>query len=206
MVGEIGAASAAISGVPASGRLAFTALRNGAVLGSHVLTFRQTGEQLQVDIAVDYTVKFTFVTVFRYTLRATETWVGGKLMAASAHTNDNGKPEFMRATREGSGLLVQGSAVQPYKTPDGALIASHWNVAQLAAPMVNPQDGTLLTYTVTPRGPAEVPDASGVLRHARLVELVGTNPLSLYYDNHNIWTALQAKAGDGSLITYQPLL
>jgi hypothetical protein len=195
---------AGVSGIPASGRLLFTALRNGSVLGSHSVTFGRDADRLTVDIAVDYAVKLGFVTVFRYRLRGREVWAGGVLESATADTDDNGKPAFMRARRDGAGLLVEGSRAKPYRTPDGALIASHWNVAQLGAPMVNPQDGQLLTYTPVPRGPAKVTDSAGVSRPARRVALEGKNPLDLWYSTNEVWVALQARVADGSVVTYRP--
>ena len=85
--------------VPAAGHLAFRAERNGSAIGNHTLTFARQGEMLSVDIAVDYLVKFGPIPVFRYKLRARETWHGDVLAEIVATTNDDGQVDFMRASR-----------------------------------------------------------------------------------------------------------
>lgn len=197
------AVAGAETGIPASGRLAFVARRNGAVLGSHVLRFARAEGRLTVDIAVDYSVKVGFVRVFRYRLRAREVWVDGQTAEITAETDNNGRAERMRAVREDGVLMVEGTRAARYAAPEGALLCAHWNIAQLGRPLINPQDGTLLRFAVHDRGAARVTDAQGRLCAARRWALEGRNALDLWYDAAGIWLALQAKAEDGSTITYQ---
>jgi len=192
-------------GIPASGRLAFLAWRGSSQLGEHRLTFSTRDGVLTVEIAVDYAVKLGFITVFRYALRGRETWSDGVLQAAQATTDNNGKKEFMRAMRDGASLMVEGTAARRYTAPEGSLIASHWNRAQLDAPMINPQDGTLLRFAVTPGATMKVRDSAGGIRMARHYSLAGADPLELWYDADDIWTSLRAKVRDGSTIVYRPV-
>ncbi len=199
-----------MSAIPPSGRLAFRALRNGAPLGTHTLVFSREGGAptvgvMTVDIAVDYVVKIGPVPVFRYKLRCRETWQDGLLISAAADTDHNGKAEWMRAQRSGDCLLVNGSKSGKYKAPAGAILASHWNQAQLQGPMINPQDGELLTFTIAPRGHVEAPGAAGRMRTVHHFHLAGKEPLDLWYDSDGLWASLKAKVGDGSIITYVPV-
>jgi hypothetical protein len=150
-------------------------------------------------------VKLGFITVFRYRLHGLETWSDGVLKAGQATTDNNGKKEFMRAMRDGASLMVEGSAARRYTAPEGALIASHWNRAQLDAPMINPQDGTLLRYVVTPGAIVKVKDSGGGIRMARHYSLAGAASLELWCDADGIGTSLRAKVRDGSTIVYRPL-
>jgi hypothetical protein len=193
------------SGIPPSGRLVFTALRNGSRLGTHSVGFARAGDALTIDLDVDYAVKLGFVTVFRYRLRARETWVGGVLTSATADTDNNGTPAFMRARRDGDALLVEGSQVKPYRTPPGALIASHWNQGQLNVPLVNPQDGGLIRFTVEKRGAAKVADSAGTQHDAQRFFLAGNAPMDLWYGTDGTWRSLQATVADKSVITYLPM-
>lgn len=192
-------------GIPPSGRLLFTALRNGSRLGTHSVSFARGTDALVVEIAVDYAVKLGFVTVFRYTLRGRETWVGGMLASATADTDNNGTPDFMRARRDGDALLVEGSRTKPYRSPPGALVASHWNQGQLQVPLVNPQDGGLIRFTAEPRGSAKVADSSGKRHDAARFHLAGSAPLDLWYGADGVWRSLQATVADKSVITYLPM-
>jgi len=204
---------ASLTGIPPSGRLAFKALRNKSPIGTHHLTFAREGDALTVNIAVDFLVKIGFIPVFRYKLRCVESWQGGVLISVRAKTDNNGTADWMRADLDGDALLVEGSKVEGsraegskaarYRAPVGAIIASHWNQAQLDAPMINPQDGSLLRYAVAPRGPARIVDSTGKIRATHRFALTGANPLDLWYDADGLWTALQAKAADGSTIGYQ---
>jgi hypothetical protein len=193
-----------LNGIPPSGRLAFRALRNGAPLGTHDLVFTREGDVLTVDIAVDYVVKIGPLPVFRYKMRCRESWRDGLLISATADTDHNGKPGWMRAQRSGAALLVNGSKSGKYPAPAGALLASHWNQAQLEGPMINPQDGELLNFTVTPRGQVQVPDPAGVLRPLRHFSLAGRESLDLWYDADGRWVSLRAQVADGSTVTYLP--
>ncbi len=191
--------------IPATGRLSFIATRNRARLGTHEVTFRQDGDRLTVGIAIDYAVKLGFITVFRYRLRATELWEGGVLAQIRSDTDNNGKAAFMRADRTGEALSVTGSGTRPYTAPAGAMLCSHWNRAQLAAPMINPQDGTLLRFAVSSRGPARVADTAGRMHAAERFKMAAKHSLDLWYGTNGQWVALQGEAEDGSVVVYQPI-
>jgi hypothetical protein len=154
------------------------------------------------DITIDYLVRFSFVTLFKYRLRARELWTGGRLTSVRANTDNNGTMEFMKADRQGDALYVKGSRVSPYRAPDGAIASTHWNIRQLDAPMINPQDGTLIESLVISHGERLISDAAGQSRLARHFSLVGSSPFELWYDANDTWTALRAKVEDGSIITY----
>ncbi len=190
-------------GIPASGRLDFIAYRNVTKFGTHGLRFTRADDALTVDINIAYSVKLGFVTVFRYELLAQERWLNGETISIKAKTNNNGTTEFAAATREGAALMAEGTRAKRYAAPPGALLCAHWNMAQLQHPSINPQDGSLLRFTVTPRGPAMVPDSLGKMHGCARYDMAGENNIDLWYDAAGLWVALQAKAPDGSLITYK---
>jgi hypothetical protein len=191
-----------LTGIPASRKLSFRALRNGSTLGTHELTFTGDAASLTVDIAVDYAVKLGFITVFRYRLRGREIWSDGRLMSVTVDTNDNGKPAFMRLARETDGMMVEGSGAKRYRAPDHVHVATHWKKAPLEGPVINPQNGELLQCTVVSCGPARVADSAGRLHDAERFALKGSMPLDLWYDSNDLWVALQAKVRDGSTVSY----
>ena len=189
-------------GVPASGRLGFEAFRNGSFLGRHELSFCMRGSNLVVAVAVDYAVKFGPLTFFKYKLRGQEIWSGGVLVSARMQTNNNGAREFMSADLDGDALFVEGSKARGARAPKGSLLTTHWNIAQLDGPMINPQDGSLLRFSVKALGDSKIADASGRTHMARRYALRGENSLDLWYDDTSVWKCLRAKAVDGSLIAY----
>ena len=157
-----------------------------------------------MDISVDYAVKFGPLSFFRYKLRGRETWSNGVLTSARAQTDNNGKREYMSADRDGEALIVEGSKARRARAPCDCLIATHWNIAQLDGPMINPQDGTLLRFSVKAMGLSKLIDAKGAARIAKRYALNGKNPLELWYEDPGTWVGLRAKAFDGSVISYVP--
>lgn len=199
---DLSAARTQTGGVPASGRLAFEAFRNGSFLGRHELSFCMHGSNLVVGVAVDYTVKFGPLTFFKYKLRGQEIWSGDVFVSARMQTDDNGASEFMSADRDGDALFVEGSKARRARAPQGSLLATHWNIAQLHGPMINPQDGSLLHFSIKALGDLKIADATGRTRMVRRYALRGKNSLDLWYDEAGVWTGLRAKAVDGSLVAY----
>jgi hypothetical protein len=191
-------------GIPVSRRLEFLVFRNGNPLGRHGISFSDRNGDLLVDISVDYAVKFGPLSFFRYKLRGRETWSNGVLASARAQTDNNGKREYMSADRDGEALIVEGSRARRARTPLDCSIATHWNIAQLDGPMINPQDGSLLRFSVKTMGLSKLLDAKGAARIARRYALNGESPLELWYEDPGVWVGLRAKAFDGSVISYEP--
>ncbi|MBC7634303.1 MAG: hypothetical protein H7251_01745 [Acetobacteraceae bacterium] len=178
--------------------------RKGDDIGRHSITFSGDAAQLQVDIAVDIRVGLGPITLYRYGLRATERWRNGVLQEVSGTTNDDGTKDFVNARRQNDRLSVEGSAGPAYLAPAASIAASHWNRAELAAPMVNIQDGALLEFKVTPKGLEQL-TARGRQVAAEHYVLDGKEHLEIWYDSAGVWVGLTAIGRDGSLITYEQI-
>ena len=189
--------------VPSSRSLNFRILRKGDQIGTHSINFHDDGTALRVEVAVGILVKFGPIPVYRYDHRVIEIWQGGALVSADAKTNDDGKAHFMTARLGPEGLLVEGSAGGPYVAPPGAILANHWNRAELDGPMINPQGGKLLRPIVSPGKEESVALASGRIVPARRYNLTGDAKLDLWYDHSDTWTATRFVAEDGSEILYE---
>jgi hypothetical protein len=189
--------------VPDSGRLAFRVMRKGSDIGTHALTFSRMGDGLDINIAVDIAVHFGPFVLYRYTLRGLEQWRGGAVSQVEASTNDDGTQHHMRAYRDARGLWVEGSQALRYLAPPNALPATHWNMAELDGPWINPQDGKLLHPAVHRIGSDQVPLADGRLVRADNFKLTGDARLELWYTAASQWAALLFNAKDGSLVRYE---
>lgn len=206
-----GAAAPLLAAVPrqpaaaGSDQIAFNIIRHGSVIGTHVLDFTPQGDGMDIRIAVDIRVGLGPITLFRYRLQALEQWRGGATAYAEAATNDDGTKTTMRAERDERGLWVRASRLERYLAPPDARLATHWNMAELNGPWINPQDGRLLSPRVTPRGPERVPLADGQAISADRYSVSGDARLDLWYDEINRWAALSFEAHDGSTIRYERL-
>ena len=203
MLAGLGAVGTGVQAAAAQ-NLVFRVMRKGDDIGRHSLSFAGDASDLQVTINVDIRVGLGPITLYRYTLRATERWRNGVLMEMSGTTDDGGTKDFVKALRQGDVLQVEGSAGKPYVAPAKSIAASHWNRAELAAPMVNIQDGALLDFKVTPKGSEQVA-ARGQQVTADHFALVGKESLDLWYDAAGNWVRLTAIGRDGSIISYEQI-
>ncbi len=148
-------------------------------------------------------MRFGPLVLYRYRARASETWRGGLCVAAASHVDDDGTADFMRAARDAAGLWVEGTKVPRYLAPPDALVASHWNQAELRGPWINLQDGRLLHPQVAPLGAASVPEADGPPVLARGFAVTGPVRMQLWYTDQRVWTGLLFFARDGSKVRYE---
>jgi hypothetical protein len=188
---------------PPGDRLAFRVMRHGSAIGTHVLHFNPVDGGLDIDIAVDIAIGLGPITLFRYRLRGKEQWRGGEVVHVDAVTDDDGTPEDMRADRDSRGLWVQGSKAPRYLAPPNALPATHWNMAELDGPWINPQDGKLFHPQVQHLGTDQVKLADGRTTAASDFKLTGDVHLELWYSALREWTALLFTAKDGSEVRYE---
>ena len=86
----------------------FRVLREGSVIGSHRVLFRDGADGMVARTEVDIAVRLMGFTVFRYTHRFEEVWAGGKLRGVASRTDRNGRVTEASARVEGGGLLVTG--------------------------------------------------------------------------------------------------
>ncbi|MFZ4689621.1 MAG: DUF6134 family protein [Polymorphobacter sp.] len=188
--------------VPAGDRLAFDVMRKGSRLGTHVLTFERKGDNLVVRVAVELMVKAAFITLYRYSHRATERWVGDEVVALDSTTDDDGKKFTVTGRRENGALVVQGSQTPRYVAPANAHPATHWNRSQMDGPWINTQDGKLLRPRVVQQGVEAIATVkSGQVRASRLV-LSGDVDMNMWYDQQPTWSGLSFKGKDGTEVRY----
>ena len=186
---------------PPGNRLAFHVIRNGSMIGQHVVTFDRTGDALTVSVTVDIVAGAGAIALLRYKHRATEQWKGGQVVSLDADTNDSGTPEHMTARRDESGLVVEGSKAARYVAPPRALPGTYWNRAMLDGPFISTQDGRLMHPVVLLTGTEKMPVTGGSVE-ARHYTLRGDITLDTFYDLTANWVGLRHIARDGSEIKY----
>ena len=200
------AAAVAAPGVPRADLLRFRLLREGSGIGAHVLHFLPAPGGMRVVIAVDIAVRFGPLVLYRYRLRGEETWRDGRCVAAASHTDDDGTALFMRATRDASGLWVEGTRTPRYRAPADAMIASHWNRAELRGPWINLENGRLLHPRVRPLGAHPALLADGARVAANSYAITGPATMRIWYTQAGVWTGLLFTASDGSRVRYERVI
>jgi hypothetical protein len=198
------AASAALPGVPDSGRLEFGIFRDGDQIGRQVSTFRQDGDGLVVSTEIEIAVKVLLVTAFRFEMHSEEHWVDGKLVALRTRANDDGKRKSLEVVPEsGDGQMLRVTYNGRVSTvPLGRLPASFWNPATVEqSELVDVLNGKNREVTVTPQG-GETLTVAGHAVQARRYSLRGDLQRDLWYGPDGGLLKVALTAEDGSTVTF----
>ncbi|MFN4282185.1 MAG: DUF6134 family protein [Alphaproteobacteria bacterium] len=183
--------------------IAFAVTRAGEPMGRHSLSFRQDGENLHVDIAIELEVRLAFITVFRYSHRNSETWRDGRLVRLETTTNDDGTRHQVRAEATAEGLRVTDSAGRSYLAPADTIPTSYWNKETVRrGELLNTQTGKMMPIRIERR--SESTAALGAADHYRLVMMDDRDgtPIDVWYDKQSLaWVKLAFEAR-GSNVDY----
>jgi hypothetical protein len=198
-----GRARAALSGIPADGKVAFKVMRRGAHIGEHSLTFSQDGDSLTVLTEVRITVHVGPVPVYHHTQHCVEHWKGDRFVSLESTTNSNISHDVVTARRTADGLRIEpGSSVAPYTAPAETLPLTHWNRFAYQGPLFEPQNGKLLKETLVTRADDFITLADGSTIKAMRWSVTGDGVMDDYYDMGGVWAGLNVKVRDGSRVEY----
>lgn len=159
----------------------FDVLRDGDKIGEHRLLFEREDGTLKVSIETDMTVKFAFLTVFRYEHKRVERWRGGELESLAGMTNDDGREyEISIVRREGHYTRTVNGTEEEIAGP--VAVDSLWSRHSVSAGKVfsaasdkvyRVRSDTMGTETIETRGGAV---------EAEHVKLSGELDRDLWYD------------------------
>jgi hypothetical protein len=193
----LGAAAFAMPIIPPGRALAFKVLRNGSVIGEHHLAFSGTQENPIVDINVMLQVKFAGITIYNYTLAATETWENGGFSRLHSVINNNGTMLEVEAHKIPAGYLVTGinhsnpdKSWPQYTAPPDTLPLTYWNKQMLKGNILNIQTAHDYRVNVASPGWNALPTANGGTIVAQRFDLSGKLRLSVWYDQTDTWSGL----------------
>jgi hypothetical protein len=179
--------------------LNFAVTRNGEQIGNTTVRLERNGDQTIAETATNVEVKIAFITVYRYQQRQTERWVGGKLAALSAVTDDNGNVHKVSATRTGDKLSVTANG--KVSEVDAATIpANLWNASLVqTTAALNTRDGSVMPISVVDRGVEQLVLQGRPLTAHRYS--IKTNiPQEVWYDEHHRLLKVELRGSDGSMI------
>jgi hypothetical protein len=137
-------------------RFDFQVLRNGNPIGSHVAVVEKKREETHVQVALDLAVTFGPFTLYRYKHRSNERWLGERLVAVEADTDDDGTKLWLRARAEGDRIVVDGPQGRQVGPAD-IVPSSYWNPGlRNATAWIETHWGILAPVTITKGAPVTV--------------------------------------------------
>ena len=205
----IPAAHAALDAADDNGkkRWQFDVLLNDKPIGVHTFAVEDTGEQVRLETAASFDVKFLFINAFSYRHQNTEVWQDGCLSSIDAVTDSNGKEQTVRGRRDGGAFEIEET--DGTKTLSGCVQTfAYWNPAVLESnQLLNSQTGDYEAVTVTYEGPDQVSlDGENIEAVRYSLGTRGGN-ITLWYSRDDLtWIGLEAPAKGGRTLTYKPTL
>lgn len=174
--------------------ISFTVLREGKPFGSHAVRFSTSADgALLATTQVSLKAGLGPLTLFRYRLDATETWLDGQLQKVTGSVDDDGRKRSVTATREGNALNVSGSDFRGV-APAGIVPASHWNYAQTrAGKLLSTEDGEILNVKVLNKGRETVRIGEKAIEATRYL-MDSAVDVDLWYDDDGRWVKLAFEA------------
>lgn len=173
--------------------IAYKVLRKGKDFGSHSVTFSTDGDTLTAKTNVKLKAGLGPITVFSYTLNATETWKDGHLVKLSGEVDDDGTEGSVTAEASGETLTVNGTVFQG-EAPAGILPASHWNFGQTqASKLLSTEDGEILDVAVTEKGRETITVGGADIEATRYL-MDSDIDVDLWYDDEGRWVKLAFEA------------
>ena len=211
-IGLMGAGFAAFA-VPAAraavdetaGRVSL--IREGERIGEGYVAYGREGSRLKVRVALEATITFGFITVFRYRHESEELWQDGRLVALDGHTNDDGEHYEMTARPVAAGLAVEGTKGN-FTAPADVLPLSYWHPDTVnRRQWLDASKGRLLTVSVVPVETESVEVATRRVL-ARRYAVTGDGVMTLWYDPSRAWvmTRFKKKGSDVDLVLDDPPL
>ena len=177
---------------PPVGEWNFRALLDGAPIGQHRFSVSGEGDERQVVSEASFTVKFLGITAYRYRHKATEQWRGACLTELISTTDDDGKPENVRADR--SDTTLKGCVMS----------FAYWNPSiQTQTRLLNAQTGKLETVQIKRIGTGPV-EVRGKNVDATEFRITGAaNPIAVWYSARGEWVGLDSTVAGGRKLSYR---
>jgi hypothetical protein len=183
--------------------MSFAVTRDGEPIGSSTVRLHRDGDRTVAETATNVRVRIAYVTVYRFEERQTERWVGGRLAALHAVTDDNGRVHEVSATRRGDTLSV----IADGKTRDidpAVIPASLWNPSLLrSTAALDTRDGSVIPVSVVDRGKERIV-LHGRPTTAHRYSIRTSFPQEVWYDEQQRLLKVELRGSDGSTIRYQP--
>lgn len=193
----------AISGIPDSGSLGFTVLRNGNDVGKHTIHFTRGDDGIKVDVQTRVNVKLPLigVSVYHFEHEGHELWRDGALVALGSVTDDDGAAHELEVRREGQRLRVTSNGSQ-HESAGDLIPASLWHPDLVKRSLLlNTLDGREMPVSVTEQ-PGETVQVRGRTVNARHFVVSGGLERELWYDADGVLVKVAFAAKDDSRIEY----
>lgn len=181
------------------GRLDYLVLRNDRKIGHHSIHLNRYGDTTQTRIRSDVIVAVLGVTIFRYKMRARESWEGGRLQSVSSWTYENGEERRVEAKARDDGLQVNADGKSRLLPGDVGSTSLWPSTTPGRSALLDIGKGRLRQIASTHMGIETLDTRSGPVTAERYV-IRGGIDRDVWYDSEHRLVRVAFDASDGSRI------
>jgi hypothetical protein len=187
-----------------TGTYVYQVTRDGEVVGEQRADFERRGDALSVITEVRINITLLGLSIYDFTQRIEEKWVGGQLTELSSIANDDGNNRTVKLQRKGDRLV--GSYDGKERDLPGYLIPTTlWNSAATGhSAVLETVKGRERSTQVTEMGLEQLKLPIGTIQ-ARHYSFSGEFDREVWYDAAGVLVASQMEAKDGSIIRQELL-
>jgi hypothetical protein len=187
-----------------TGTYVYQVMRNGEVVGEQRADFERRGDDLRVVTDVRINITLLGLSLYDFTQRIEEHWVGGVLVDFTSVSVDDGNTRNVKLSRQGERLV--GTCDGKKRDLPGSLIPTTlWNSAVVEqSSALETVKGRERTFQVSQKGTEKVKLPIGDVA-ARHFVFSGDFSREAWYDDSGVLVASQMEAKDGSIIRQELL-
>ncbi len=169
-------------------------------IGTHTLTFTESGGDLTVDVENRMKVKVLFVTVFRHEAERRELWRDGRMVGYRSQTHDDGTDITAVAELKGDRLEIEGPDGRA-TAPLGVFPTNPWNREIVKQSLLmDTKTGELLKVGIAGAGENTL-EIRGKPVKAEKYVISGELERELWYGEDGTWLQMRFDS-DGSAVTF----
>jgi hypothetical protein len=137
-------------------KIEFDIYRNDKHIGKHVFSFKNEGNNLEVESEINFEIKKLGVVLYKYNVKGTEYYKEGKLIKFNSKTKQNKKEKFVNLSLENNDFLIDGSSYKGKASADFVL-GTWWNHSIVKAKsQISAVSGRIIDQKVTFLGEEEI--------------------------------------------------
>ncbi len=182
-------------------KLEFSVLRNGAVVGNHLVTFKKRNRDLEVTSKFNLKLSLLGIPIYKYQYDSVGYWSDGMLMSLNVDVNDDGIKKRNVVIREKESFWVNGIKIDG---PENSNLfpTNHWNADVLQQGRVlNTITGKVNLTNIQNEGQEVIAIRGGDIEASKY-SYSGDLNVTAWYDREGRWVKLKFKGEDNSDIEY----
>lgn len=183
-------------------QLTFKVFLDDDEIGFHKLAVSPIAGGETVSTEASFDIALFFINVFSYRHQTNEVWQQGCVVSLDSNTTENSDQEFVRSAIV-DGALEVNSVEHNSRLATCVSSFAYWDVARLQAEyLLNSQTGEYVPAELTALGEASF-EFIGNKHATTQYRLFAENAyIDLWYDDDNVWMALQTEVKGGRVLTY----